>query len=331
VRAKQETPVWLLYARDGRKYLISDNIEADRIMKEEGLTELKFERRTSPWFYASPGYVDDRLRAMRDIAGTALVGSDGLAGTEDISGDLARSRFPLTAVETGKCRWLGARAGEAVAAVCRAIRPGQTETEIAGMLAGNLGEKHIRPTVILIGCDERVNEFRRLTPTDKVLKKYAMVNLCAERWGLVVAVGRLVHFGRPSAELRARIAACAAVDAAYLAAARPGTAFGRVFAAGVTAYTRAGWPEEWRRSSQGGPTGYNEREWLMTPDCKDQVAEGMTVAFNPSLPGVIIEDTVLVGKHTIEILTATADWPMIAAKAGGEVYYRPDILVRNGP
>lgn len=331
VQAQTESPVWLLYLRDGTRALLSNNIEAGRLMAEEGLTSLGFQERRFPWF-AGAGGVDERWRIAQEMASGATLGCDAaLPGTVSIAADLARIRFPLTTVEMRRYRWLGSRAAGAVADTCREIAPGMRETEIAGRLGAKLWALAIVPSVVLVGVDERLASWRHLTPTAAALKSTALVNLCAERWGLVVAVTRLVHFGRLPDETERRMRAVAAVDAAYLRAARPGTALRDVFRRGAEAYAAAGFPEEWRNHHQGGPIAYFERETLIGPDAEGVVVEGMALALNPTIAGVKVEDTFLVGPRGAEMLTATPGWPMRKAVVDGFTYERPDILVRPPP
>ncbi len=328
VRAQAESPVWLLAGRGGNHSLVSNNIECDRLLDEEGLRGLGWNALKFPWFAGAAG-PDERLRLVREAVGGTVLGADApVPGATDIGADLARIRFPLTVIESRRLRWLGREAAAAVAETCRTLKAGQTELEIGGALAARLETRGITPTVILVGADERVRRFRHLTPTTAKVAKLALVNLCAERWGLVVAVTRLVHFGPLPDDLARRMDACVAVDAAYLSAARPGTPFRDVFAKGAAAYAAAGFPEEWRQHHQGGSIGYFEREALIGPEADGTVVEGMALALNPTLAGVKVEDTFLVGPRTAEILTVTPGWPVRRAVTGGATWERPDILIR---
>jgi len=329
VNSQQESPVWLVFSAGGRKYLVSSNIEAGRLVEEEGLEDLGIQPKVFPWFFGIASGKDEKWKAVEELVGGGQLGSDApLAQALDVSGDLARARFPLTEPEIKKMRWLGVRAARAVADTCREIEPGMSEADIAGILAGKVWKEHMFPTVVLVGVDDRLNRYRHLTPTSRKLKKYALVNLCAERWGLTVAVSRLVHFGDIPAEIGRRMKACARVDAAALSASIPGAKFGGIFAVEAEAYGRTGFAGEWKEHHQGGSVGYFEREFLSCPESTDIVAEGMTLAWNPTIAGVKVEDTVLVVKGGIEVLTPTPGWPVIKVEIAGKTWERPGILVR---
>ena len=126
--------------------------------------------------------------------------------------------------------------------------------------------------------------------------------------GLYVSLTRLVAFGPPSAELAQLVVACAEVDAAFLAASRPGATLGEVFAAGAGAYAEAGFPEEWRHHHQGGLTGYRGREVFGTPGEPAVIPANAAVAWNPSIAGgAKSEDTALVTADGVEVITRTPD------------------------
>jgi hypothetical protein len=60
----------------------------------------------------------------------------------------------------------------------------------------------------------------------------------------------------------------------------------------------------------------------------DQVVhDRQAFAWNPTVMGAKVEDTVIVLGERIENITATADWPTIPVKIGEQTYVAPDILV----
>jgi antitoxin VapB len=206
------------------------------------------------------------------------------------------------------------------------VRPGQSEREIAAGLSRECESREIQAIVNLVASDERVYRFRHPLPTAKTLGQYAMLVLCGRKWGLVCSVTRLVHFGKLPAELEQKQEATARVDARLIQATRPGRVLGEVFAEGVAAYREVGFADEWRRHHQGGPAGYEPREWLARPDSPEIIRAGQAFAWNPSIEGTKMEDTILVGPGEAEILTATPGWPTIEVRLDGHAIQRPAIL-----
>jgi antitoxin VapB len=183
--------------------------------------------------------------------------------------------------------------------------------------------------VNLIAVDERIYNFRHPLPTDKKLNRYVMMILCGRRWGLVCSLTRLVYFGKLPDEIRHIAQAVAHVDAAVIAATRPGRTLGQIFAVAKEAYAAAGYADEWQLHHQGGPAGYEPREYLATPDSKDTVCAGQVYAWNPSITGCKSEDSVLIGENGFEILTAIPGWPTVKVEVADQSIERPDILIVN--
>jgi hypothetical protein len=77
---------------------------------------------------------------------------------------------------------------------------------------------------------------------------------------------------------------------------------------------------------QGGIAGYEPREEVTTPRSTTAVAPGHAYAWNPSITGLKSEDTILVGKHTNEILTAIPNWETVTVNVEGQAIARPKIL-----
>ena len=108
-----------------------------------------------------------------------------------------------------------------------------------------------------------------------------MLVLCGRQRGLVCSITRLVHFGPLPEALRAKSEAVAAIDAAMMAATRPGVTTAQVFAATQAAYARAGYPDEYRLHHQGGPAGYEPRELIANPSTDFLVAAGSGLRLEP--------------------------------------------------
>lgn len=308
----------LLFTLSGR-HLVTNNIEAPRLEREGNLGAQGWEFHVSPWHEAAE--VLDRLtHGLR-------LGADGpYPGATDLSAELARLRAHLTPPEGERFRTLGQLCAEAIDAAARTIHPGQTEVQIAALLACEAEKRGAQAIVNLIATDGRVFAFRHPLPTSKVLERYAMLVLCGRRWGLVCSVTRLVHFGRLPDELRLKSEAVAQVDAAFIAATRPGRTLGEIWQRATAAYANAGFGDEWKHHHQGGPAGYEPRECLATPGSAEPVSIGQAYAWNPSIAGCKSEDTVLVGPDGNEVLTTIQGWPALPVMVDGQEFLRPAIL-----
>jgi len=308
----------LLITPTGR-YLVTDNIEAPRFEKEEHLAAQGWEFRVTAWHESNP--------AVADLTRGLKLAADGpYPGAIDLSGEMARLRANLLPEEGERYRQVSRLCAEAINAAIRAVRPGQAEYEIAALLDRETQARDVQPIVNLIATDDRIYNFRHPLPTAKRLDKYAMLILCGRKYGLVTSVTRLAYFGRLPDDLRRKMIGVASIDAAFIAATRPGRALNQVFQRATEAYAMTGFPNEWHLHHQGGPAGYEPREWLATPASTEIVTAGQVYAWNPSITGAKSEDTILIGPSGNEVLTAMPDWPMLIVEADGQNIPRPAIL-----
>lgn len=301
------------------RYVITNNIEAKRLEQEQGLGAQGWEFRVADWHTPNPA-VAELTRGLR-------VGSDFPApNTTDLTNEIARLRAHLTPEEGERMRALGKLCAEAMHAAIRAVRPGQTEFEIAARLGAEAQARGAQPIVNLIATDERIFAYRHPLPTSKQLEKYAMLVLVGRKWGLCCSLTRLVYFGRLPDDIRRKMQACAHVDATFIAHTRPNARVRDVFQRALDAYAETGFAEEWQLHHQGGAAGYEPREYLGTPHSNDLVARGQAYAWNPSITGVKSEDTILVGETHNEIVTAIAGWETMRVSVGDQVIERSVIL-----
>jgi Xaa-Pro aminopeptidase len=311
----------LIVTRD-KKYLIADNIESPRFEKEEKLKEQGWEFHSHRW--------DQPSAVMAKLTEGMKLGADGTyPGAVNLSSELVLRRSYLDTAEQDRFRQLSARCAEAMDEAIRAVKPGMNEFQIAALLSAATQSRGVLPIVNLIATDERIYHYRHPLPTDKILNNYAMLVLCGRKFGLVCSLTRLVHFGSPPDELKVKADAVAYVDAAMIAATRPGRAIYEVFQAAKAAYAEMGFRDEWHLHHQGGPAGYDPREFVATDAVSDQVGAGQAYAWNPSITGCKSEDTILVGEDTNEVLSAITGWPTKRVEVNGTVVERPEILVIN--
>jgi antitoxin VapB len=322
VAINSESAVSALLFTKQRAYLLANQIEMPRLLAEE-VGSLPFEPVEYAWHTA-----DERDRLAFQLANGPLASDLPLPGMRDLSDELATMRAQLTTAEQVRFRQLGAITGAALEAAARAIQPGMSEYAIAGVVATETYQRAATPVVTLIAVDDRIKRFRHPSASSQTLEHYAMLVLCARRFGLVASATRLVSFGPMADELQHRAVACAKIDALLHAATQPGRTLGAIFADLQAAYTAAGFADEWQLHHQGGPAGYENREAIATPNHPFVVQAGQAYAWNPSITGVKSEDTILISDHGYEVITATNAWPSYPVTINGTTVNRPAILER---
>ena len=300
-------------------FVLADRIDARRLRDEE--VEQSITVVEVPW--AEPG-ARDRVVAETVSAGDRHVASDlPLNDERPLPVALGAARLCLGPAEIDRFRQLGEDAARAVGSALRSIRPHMTEAQVAAITAGELIDGGMWPVVVLVGGARRMPLYRHPTPrTDELIHDRAMVVVCARRHGLIANLTRFVYFRQRTALERAAAAAVAEVEAAALDASRPGTTLGDVYRVIADAYARVGHPGAEADHHQGGLAGYRTRESIANPANSTPIAVGSAMAWNPSLPGTKIEDTVVVTADGLEVLTVDPGWPTISVAGRA----RPDVL-----
>ena len=315
----------LLITRDSRHFYLTTRNEAPRLAAEE-FANLDYEPVLSPWY--EDRTMTEAQRLVGGQTGGGRIGSDSAVADFPVV-SLAPLRASLTSAEIERYRWLGSHTAEVVSAVLQELDPGVTEFEIEALVAGELLAEGILPSVLLMAVDDRIFNYKHAVARGATLKRYGMINLCSRRWGLAISITRFVHFGAVPSELIDRFAAAAGVNAALLDATRVGATSGELFSVAQDAYKKAGFPGEEELHHQGGACGYGEREWLAKPGGADVVVNAQGFAWNPSVRGGKVEDTVLLLDGKIEILTNTDDLPVVNTTLSGRSYRSAGVLVKG--
>jgi Xaa-Pro aminopeptidase len=304
-----------------RVHLLANAIEMPRLQAEV-VKSLGFEPLEFAWH---DGSAPALLKSVVNLKTTvADIGEHGLKPRPELFSPL---RYSLEPAEVRRHRALGADASAALGAACGLAQPGMSEFELAALVASQALERGMTPVVLLVAVDERIRQFRHPLPTSKVLKRHAMLVLCARRHGLIASLTRLCHFGKPSADLLKRHRAVCEVDATFISSTRVGTPAREIFRRGVAEYAAQGFKDEWTLHHQGGACGYETRDYLGSPGAVGVAQARQPFAWNPSIAGTKSEDTILATERGPEILTEAMNWPMVEVGRNGEVLRRPDILV----
>ena len=320
------TFVWALVTPDAA-YLLTTNIEGPRVIAEEDPEAIGFEVVMFPWeTEALERLVTDRVDLTR-------LANDGAGPGTPMIAELQDLRLSLAPAERERLRVLGAEASAALERAMCEIRYGMTERELAAEIAAGLEQTGTVACVLLVGSDERRRRFRHPTVSAKAIVRDALAVIVAVRGGLNVACTRTASIGAPDPELAERHRAACAVEAAEILATRPGATYGEALQVGIDAYDRLGYPGEWRHHYQGGPIGYDTREFGPTPlsvpnaFTDHPVAVDHAAAWNPTVQGAKSEDTFLVGPDGPELVTNVSGWPTEPFDAGGgRTLARPAIL-----
>lgn len=310
-----------------RLLCVTTRMESARIAEEE-LAGLEVEMVEADWTEGTAGLLDHLCQGLR-VGGDIFVPLPSARDYMTIPAEVAALSQVLSPSERHRYRQLSLTAARQLESVCTEIRPGVSEREVAAEVVRRTWEHGMRTPVVLVAADERISRYRHPLPTDNRVKKQLLLVLCAERWGLVTNLTRMVHFGPLPDQIRKRRRELANIDAAMIAATRPGVPLSHVFAQAVAGYERAGFSDSWRWLHQGGPTGYASREGFATPDNHEAVRLHQAFAWNPSLPGVKSEDTILVGEKENQVLTHTGEWVYLNVEREEGTILRPDILVRD--
>jgi antitoxin VapB len=309
----------VLVTSEGKRYYLTTENEAPRAHDEE-FGALDFEPVLFPW------WADETAEAATRLAG-GPVGSD-TPGAGVTAVNLAPLRAALSETEIARYRWLGTETAAATVEALNQLEPGLSEYDLEAITAAGLLRRGILPSVALYAVDERIYKYKHAVPRGARLKQYAMLNLCSRKWGLAISITRFLHFGALPSELDLRFKAAAQVNAALLNATRAGATSAELFKVAQAAYAAQGFPGEERFHHQGGPTGYGEREWVATPAGTEVVVNNQAFAWNPSIRGGKVEDTVLLRDGKIENLTPTPELPVLAANVAGSTYAATGVLVK---
>jgi Xaa-Pro aminopeptidase len=316
----------LLVRRDGRKFLLANRIELERLLTEQvngqGYEPIDFGWEEEK---ANPALLAEVALSLTE-KGLPL-GSDSPMGSSVrvVDQAIARARYKLTAGEIDRFRLLGLEAGAAIGSMARTLVPGLSEREVARRAVDSLNAIGATAVVTLVAADARLRLFRHPTPTNRCWKKTVMIVVCARRQGLIASLSRIVCQGVVPDELRNRTRATAGVMARLLAATKPGASGSDLYDVAARAYLDAGFPGEEHLHHQGGAAGYRTREWVAHPGCTERVQAGQAFAWNPSITGSKVEETCIAGSNEIEIITTTQDWPAVASDIDCK-YLLPDVL-----
>ena len=277
------------------EYVVTDNIEAGRMRREE---TPGFEVVEYPW-HEGPAYT------FRELTGDVPLGTDHrLEGAREASEKIAPLRYVLDADAIETYRRTGAVTLAAMEEAAASVDSGAGEEEVAAALTFSCRRQGLMTPVILVAADERIASYRHPIPKGATIERRAMLVVCAESGGLYVSLTRFVELEEPDGEIRRRREACGEILRRMREeATQPGRTLSDAFADCKTFYAEAGFPKEWRLHHQGGMAGYAAREIVASDETAQEIQAGQAFAWNPSITGAKAEETFILTGNGPEVIT----------------------------
>lgn len=297
-------------------FLISENIEAERLYKEQLGNNPAVTVMGYPW---------DEPTKRTEILNRLTSGLN-VASEADLESELFKLRTVMTPYDLEDYRKLCHETAVIVERICMNLKPGISEYELAGEIAKQLWSANIEPITLLIAFDERALQYRHPVMTEKILENYALVAVCGRQNGLIASVTRDVLIKADESMIK-KHKKCAQVFAAFLSALSPGNNVSNIYEMGINAYASVGYPLEFKEHHQGGLTGFVPRELRANIGVHHEVRAGEVYAFNPSLQGSKCEDTYLVTEDGIECMTHTGNYHYVEIVRDDITYKIPTVYV----
>ncbi len=314
-RSDPQSLLWLVVTTD-RVVAVTTAVERPRLEAEAGLDDVGFSLQDVPWFDGSA-----LVQAVEEIVGAerTQLASDGHPDFGiDADSDLTALRLRLDRAERERLADLGRDAARALEHAVSAWQPGERDLDVQARVAEQLERAGALPVCLIVGGDERVQQFRHPLAAGAPVHRLLMAVVVATRGGLHVAATRIARSAGVPDLAQAAFEKALEVEAAMLAASRPGATYGDVMRACDHAYAQAGHPGAWHEHYQGGPIGYRQREFEIAPVQHESrwfsqpIEVGHAVAWNPSVAGGgKSEDTFLVEDAGLRCVTETGGWPRV--------------------
>lgn len=321
-------PIWVV-ATDAAMTLVASSVEVPRLRAEYELDDLGFSLESAPWHEP-----EAHRRVVERLTGQTMKGclGEGAHFGIDVAVDLVTDRLSLCPSEIATMSRLGEVAAHAVEDAVRSWSPGRsTDYDVASNVQGALEKSGADSVCLIVGGDDRVRRFRHPIMIGSCVHELLMVVVVARCQGLHVALTRIATTSTDET-LEASIREAEVVNQRILAASMKSKTWGGAYQSLGSAYREVGQPDAWREHFQGGPIGYAQREFELSPDASSspwwelRIGENCAVAWNPSLAGgAKIEDTFIVNDARPRCLTDTGDWPRLGGEGSGAA-----VLVMQG-
>ncbi len=316
-----------IFVRRDRAHLIAAPAEMARLLAED-LSGLDLE----PFPFEGPPSA--AIPALPDVdvskggPGFSWCSDPGIDAFTSAAREIGVLAATLTPDDVSRYRLLGEDLAVAVTHACFHARPGLSERQVAGMLAGVLHGFGIEPVDLLVGADERVDRWPSPLPTAARLRERLLIAVCGRRGGLHASIARLLAFTPPEESIARRYAALQRAYAVLIARTHPTGSVSEALAAARGGCGILSVANHVETLCPGGPTGYHAT-WLgLETRYDDCFHPNQAFTWRLTAPGIRLEDTLLAGAPGPEVLTRTPDLPVEILEVEGLSLPVPAILVR---
>lgn len=303
-------------------FLISQYMDLDRIYDDE-LKGLNIEKVSLKWYEQSP------QEKARQMAGNKkLVSDSAIDGSDCKTWDIYWLHYPLTEYEVDRYRTICKDADEILHRVALRIEPGMTEIDIEAELSYEYAKKHMLPKVLLVGSDERIEQYRHPAASYKKVEKTVLLHVAAENKGLHANLTRMLSFGDViSDELYEKYELLNILQAQAMAMTVPGECFSDIFETRKKILIDNGYANEWENHYPGSFTGYflgSARPFSTGETIKEKMATDYFI----TLKGAKTEELCISGQKGGELISCGHFWPTKKYEWEKHAYELPIILKR---
>ncbi len=311
-----------IFVTPDARVLVCSNADTAQFFETE-VSNMGFQLKERPWFEPRNVMVADLCRGRR------VASDSGFSGTTDVSPRLLEMRLPLSDFDTARIRDAGKLLTHAIEATARGLTVGRTEAEIAGELSHRLFKHGLHPERLQVLADGRGRRFRRWTYDQSPVQRYCTISAVASAHGLMVGAARTVCWESAPADLLKAFEPAALISAAGIYFSQPDWELFEVWNRVHRLYEKTGAGSEWQLADQADIIEYEFGAIPVVPSSEYRLSAGTPLYWHPSVGPVQMGDTVLVTKRGTEILTASADWPVVPIAVKGTNVAVPAILVIN--
>lgn len=298
-------------------YFITDNIESERLRKEENVGIKIIEHM---WF-------EKDIDIVKDLVNIKKVGSDFGIGM-DLSEEIKKIRMKLEEEDIKRYKKDGEIIMEIFEKTLINISPLMTEWKVAGNIYRDLRKEGYISYVVLVFSDRSRKEYRHNLPRNIKIGDKGFASICSTNGGPIVSMTRAFSFvndkeyinqHKINAELEARI----------INETKVGLSLSQMFQKIKELYENMEYGKEFYLHHQGGIIGYDTRESIALPDNNIIIEDKMAFCWNPTITGTKSEDTFVInnGKKDFISWNKNSIWPILKYEINDDIINRPGVMI----